>query len=745
MINETNLRKKFPSKNPRASISAKKKAIEHEYNRKRAELGFGPPLMKRGFPYYMIIILGMLLIGGLVGSAIFKRGGIDFAGKKREKAVESLQNLAIALGRYRYHAGVYPSTEEGLGQLSKTRLNVPGWIGPYINEIKPDPWGNDYVYVNNGDRKHPTLYSKGPDGALATPDDINVDGSFFEQPFKDPSWAENWVPWHLRGYIWVENEREGQMVDRRMAEALGKPLSIEGAAGICDDWLFSTADGKIENAEVRLPLDWRAYAGRNFSEDDEAVFIRSFFVNEAAADYCIMLRIAAVSGTVSAELNGVALEVRDVGREGYEADMTKVVKHDDDNELKLKVKASDRAARSAGVIGNVWVEFSNPSERVVTGSLKVIGRKASEDFSVITVERLLECFDGTNTVVKTDVHNLTNRHPRLWTIEKPAFLKSNLMGRYMVRTIEPSTSRSVELNGRETRINGVMTDSFLGILGEAFSERQARMKFDALKEVGVNAVFFSDPKTNKAFFDLCDEVGLMAFDAEDLERLKLDRSRFVPVGGIPDEETLAYLKSLYMPDTKTLYAGPCWTFDEGANVRIECVTDADSVEFFVNGTSVGEAEKVSGFRFAKDIVYESGELKAIAKKNGVYYNERVLKTAYRPAAFRFMALPWIMKENESAVIDVALSDDYGQIVPNESREVEFVIEDGPGEFVACGNSAREAGKIDSADRRKAVCRIHNGKASVAVRRGEGSRVPLRIKAKAPGLRSAIAILPYQFR
>ena len=110
-----------------------------------------------------------------------------------------------------------------------------------------------------------------------------------------------------------------------------------------------------------------------------------------------------------------------------------------------------------------------------------------------------------------------------------------------------------------------------------------------------------------------------------------------------------------------------------------------------------------------------------------------------------MALPWIMKENESAVIDVALSDDYGQIVPNESREVEFVIEDGPGEFVACGNSAREAGKIDSADRRKAVCRIHNGKASVAVRRGEGSRVPLRIKAKAPGLRSAIAILPYQFR
>ena len=200
-----------------------------------------------------------------------------------------------------------------------------------------------------------------------------------------------------------------------------------------------------------------------------------------------------------------------------------------------------------------------------------------------------------------------------------------------------------------------------------------------------------------------------------------------------------------MPDTKTLFVGPDWNGVEGEKRRIECVTDADSVELFVNDASAGLSEKLSDNHFVKDVVFEPGELKAIARKNGVYYTEKVLKTAYKPEALRFLTWPWILKENEIAVIEIALSDGYGQIVSGGSAEVEFTVEDGPGEFVACGNSNDERGGVDRVTKRKASAKLFNARAYVAVRRAEGSHVPIRIKAVSPGLRTARAILPYRFR
>lgn len=746
VVSEAKLRKKYPSKNPRNAIAAKKKAVELEYRRKRAELGFGPPSMKRGLPYYMMITLGMLLLAGFVCSAIFRRGGIDLSNEKVAKAEKSLQNLAVALGRYRYHVGVYPSTGDGLAQLSKTRLNVPGWLGPYITEIKSDPWGNGYVYVNNGDRSVPTLYSKGPDGASATTDDILVDKSFFDEPFRDASWTEGWVPWHLRDIMWVENEREKEIAERRVAAALGVSHSIEGVSPLSEDWLFIPGDDVDKAFDVRLPVDWRSKIFGDFADLKEASFARRFFVNKDAEGYYIALRLASVHGDFSVCLNGAKLEVEDAGRDGYAVNLTDAVRFGVENELKITIRENTLSAGSAGITGEVWVEFSDPAERVIAGSVKVLTKKLSKAVAEITVKRVLSCHDGTNADIKEVSKDYVVDKPKIWSLDNPVVRKGNITGNYVIRTIEPSTEKSVVLNGRETLVKGVVAaDSSLGIFGGAFSERQARMKLAALKEAGVNTIVFGECRTNRAYFDLCDEIGLLAFDLDDVKRLKLDTSQFLAIKDIPDEEILAELKSRFMPDTKTLFVGPDWNGVEGEKRRIECVTDADSVELFVNDVSAGLSEKLSDNHFVKDVVFEPGELKAIARKNGVYYTEKVLKTAYKPEALRFLVWPWILKENESAVIEIALSDGYGQIVPDGSAEVEFTVEDGPGEFVACGNSNDERGSVDRVTKRKASAKLFNARAYVAVRRAEGSHVPIRIKAVSPGLRTARAILPYRFR
>ena len=40
----------------------------------------------------------------------------------------------------------------------------------YVHELKPDPWGNDYVYKPQGGNY--TIFSAGPDGSPGTGDDV---------------------------------------------------------------------------------------------------------------------------------------------------------------------------------------------------------------------------------------------------------------------------------------------------------------------------------------------------------------------------------------------------------------------------------------------------------------------------------------------------------------------------------------------------------------------------------------------
>lgn len=227
-MNYETLRKKFPARKQGASkISAKKaaiKAIAREYEMKKAELGARAPLLKRGFPYYMTIIIGMLLVCGLAGSAIFKKGSIDLAGKKAKIARTSVRNLSIALGRYKYHTGAYPTTEEGLAQLVSTKVKAKGWNGPYVSrEIKPDPWGNAYVYASNGNNATPLLYSCGPDGEAGSPDDVMAEPADFEEPFRDTSWTEGWVRYELRGILPAVDERHRKQLQEAVEKELAKP------------------------------------------------------------------------------------------------------------------------------------------------------------------------------------------------------------------------------------------------------------------------------------------------------------------------------------------------------------------------------------------------------------------------------------------------------------------------------------------------------------------------------------------
>ena len=220
MVDYNELRKRFQPKKPvkgRVSNKAAVKAIAREYELKKAELTGGAPVMKKGIVFYAVVIIGLLMVGGMVLSVCGK-GGRAAIPRKPLQAQKSMRALTLSLGRYRFHVGEYPSTEEGLNVLALKAYRKKGWDGPYVNHVVPDPWGNDYVYETRPEGGHPILYSKGPDGRAGTTDDVMPDQAQFDEPFRDTTWTNGWAPYRLRGIVVAPDEETKRRVQEEMKQ-----------------------------------------------------------------------------------------------------------------------------------------------------------------------------------------------------------------------------------------------------------------------------------------------------------------------------------------------------------------------------------------------------------------------------------------------------------------------------------------------------------------------------------------------
>ena len=235
MVDYNELRKKFQPKKPvaddgkdpmhRKSSKAAVKAIAREYAMKKAELqGSGAPTLKRGPVFYLVLIVGLMIVGWMVLS----QGELSLGKKRIERkplmARTAMDSLSVALGRYRFHVGEYPTTEEGLkvlayrkpDEIRRIRKAHKGWDGPYVNHIVDDPWGHEYVYETRPEGGNPVLYSKGPNGRAGDDDDVLPDQLSFDAAFRDTTWTNNWAPAELRGVVVAPDEETKRRVQGEM-------------------------------------------------------------------------------------------------------------------------------------------------------------------------------------------------------------------------------------------------------------------------------------------------------------------------------------------------------------------------------------------------------------------------------------------------------------------------------------------------------------------------------------------------
>jgi beta-galactosidase len=168
---------------------------------------------------------------------------------------------------------------------------------------------------------------------------------------------------------------------------------------------------------------------------------------------------------------------------------------------------------------------------------------------------------------------------------------------------------------------------------------------------------------------------------------------------------------------------------------IEVYTNAEEVELFLNGKSLGTQKlhpDASAITYA--IPFEPGTLKAVARNDGKTVATEELKTAGKPAKLVFAAdkptMPLTPDWNDARYVTATLVDDAGTRIPDSSTVIHFSVS-GPASIIAVDNGNMMDHDPFQATERK----LYQGHA-LAILRATGSSGQVTVTATADGIPAA---------
>jgi beta-galactosidase len=191
----------------------------------------------------------------------------------------------------------------------------------------------------------------------------------------------------------------------------------------------------------------------------------------------------------------------------------------------------------------------------------------------------------------------------------------------------------------------------------------------------------------------------------------------------------------WRPELPMAHILPHWNWPErlGQVTPVHVFTSGDEAELFLNGKSFGKKKKGEyEYRLRwDDTVYEPGELKVIAYKNGKKWAEEVVKTTGEATQLRASAdrTRILADGKDLSFVTVQISDKEGLMVPRSDNLIEFSIE-GPGEIVATDNGDSYNFESFASHNRKAF----NGLALAIIRSKVGKKGTIILKAKSNGMK-----------
>ncbi|MBA9078637.1 glycoside hydrolase family 2 TIM barrel-domain containing protein [Rufibacter quisquiliarum] len=178
---------------------------------------------------------------------------------------------------------------------------------------------------------------------------------------------------------------------------------------------------------------------------------------------------------------------------------------------------------------------------------------------------------------------------------------------------------------------------------------------------------------------------------------------------------------------------PHWTHPgkEGVAIPVVAYTNAETVELFLNGKSLGEQKMPEDLQIVWQVPYQAGTLKAIARKGGKVVAETSVSTAGAASNIRVTPDKKQARANKRDVIhmEVDITDTQGNLAPEADNLVKFTLT-GPGKIIGVENGDI----IDFASMKIPQRKAFKGKCLVMVQTTDKPG-EIVLKANADGLKS----------
>ena len=205
----------------------------------------------------------------------------------------------------------------------------------------------------------------------------------------------------------------------------------------------------------------------------------------------------------------------------------------------------------------------------------------------------------------------------------------------------------------------------------------------------------------------------------------------IDIAGFP-KDSFYYYQSVW-GDKPVVHLLPHWNWPSNkGTVKVWAYSNADSVELFLNGKSLGAKDVPKLGHVELDVPYTPGTLEARGTKGGKVVATDRVGTTGEPVALRLVAddRKLLADGEDVGVVRVEVVDAKGRVVPTAANEVRFAVE-GAGTIGGVGNGDPSDHDPDKADHRKA---FHGLCLALVQSNGQKGRVTLR--ATSPGLRDA---------
>ncbi len=178
--------------------------------------------------------------------------------------------------------------------------------------------------------------------------------------------------------------------------------------------------------------------------------------------------------------------------------------------------------------------------------------------------------------------------------------------------------------------------------------------------------------------------------------------------------------------------GPGWNKPKGDLMDVWVNSNADNVELFLNGKSLGKKDMPRNSHLKWAVNYEPGKLEAIAYKNGKRLYKKVETTGIPAEVVVTPYKTTILADGKDvSVLNITVLDREGREVPDADNLVKFEME-GPGKIIGVGNGDPSSHEPDICTDGAWQRTLFNGKCQVIVQAGTTAGM-IKFNAKATGL------------